>query len=180
MYWNRNGRYLEIVIASETYEWSFTDAEGGVFEDAKDIPADMPPPPQLLARIALSTRPVVDLLTSKGMTVNIALAELVGAPHAVSSADGSAVHDRIAEALRHDEPVVLSFAGMEDVTSAFLNAAVGQLYGEFNEDVIRERLRVTDAEGDQLLLLKGVVDRAKEFFREPEHYTAALSGALNE
>jgi hypothetical protein len=114
------------------------------------------------------------------MTVNIALAELVGTPHAVSSADGSAVHDRIAEAFRHDETVVLSFVGVEDVTSAFLNAAVGQLYGEFNEEIIRERLRVTNAEGDQLLLLKRVVDRAKEFFREPEHYKAALSGALNE
>jgi len=66
------------------------------------------------------------------------------------------------------------------MTSAFLNAAVGQLYGEFNEDVIREHLSVIDAEGDQLVLLKRVVDRAKEFFRDPEPYHAAVSGALNE
>lgn len=53
MYWNRNGRYLEIVVASETYEWSYTDADGGVFEDREDISAEAPPPSQLLARIAL-------------------------------------------------------------------------------------------------------------------------------
>jgi hypothetical protein len=114
------------------------------------------------------------------MTASISLIEAIGSPHAVSSADGGTVHDRIAEALRRDQSVVLSFAGVEDVTSAFLNAAIGQLYGEFNEDLIREHLRVVDAEGDQLVLLKRVVDRAKDFFRNPEAYNAALSGALNE
>jgi hypothetical protein len=114
------------------------------------------------------------------MTATINLIETVGGPLAVSSADGSSVHDRIAEALRRGEPVVLSFAGVEDVTSAFLNAAIGQLYGEFDEALIREHLRVVDAEGDQLALLKRVVDRAKDFFRSPETYNAALTGALNE
>ncbi len=114
------------------------------------------------------------------MTATINLVEAVGSPLAVSSADGSVVHDRIAETLRRGEQVEVSFAGVEDVTSAFLNAAIGQLYGEFTEDHIREHLRVVHAEGDQLMLLKRVVDRAKDFFRSPEKYDAALSGALSE
>jgi len=114
------------------------------------------------------------------MTESIRLLDVIGSPHAVSSADGSSVHDQIAEALRRDEPVDLSFAGIEDITSAFLNAAVGQLYGEFNDEVIRKNLRVVDAEGDQLVLLKRVVDRAKDFFSNPDAYDAALSGAFNE
>lgn len=114
------------------------------------------------------------------MSVSISLLAAIGSPHSVSSADGSAVHDLIATALRREDDVVVSFAGIEDVTSAFLNAAIGQLYGEFDEDVIRKHLRVTDAEGDHLLLLKRVVERAKEFFRDPEQYRAAVTGALNE
>jgi uncharacterized protein DUF4325 len=114
------------------------------------------------------------------MPATISLIQAVGSPHAVSSADGSGVHDQIADALRRAEIAVVSFAGVEDITSAFLNAAIGQLYGEFDEDVVRKYLRVVDAEGDQLLLLKRVVDRAKDFFRSPEAYNSALSGALNE
>jgi len=114
------------------------------------------------------------------MTVHISLSELVGSPHAVSSADGTFVYDRIADGLRRGESVILSFAGVEDVTSAFLNAAVGQLYAEFGEHQIREKLRVEDADGDHLALLKRVVERAKEFFRDAEHYNEAFSGALNE
>jgi len=113
-------------------------------------------------------------------TTTVILIEELGSLHAVSSADGNTVDDRIAEALRRREPVVLSFAGVEDVTSAFLNAAIGQLYGKFDEALIRELLRVVDAEGDQLALLKRVVDRAKDFFCSPEAYNAALSGALDE
>ena len=48
---------------------------------------------------------------------------------------------------------MVSFGGLEDVTSAFLNTAIGQLYGEFGEDVIRTHLHVLDAE-DHLILLK--------------------------
>jgi len=114
------------------------------------------------------------------MIATITLIESIGSPHAVASADGSAVHDAISEALRRGEQVVVSFAGVEDITSAFLNAAIGQLYGEFSEDLIREHLQVVEAEGDQLLLLKRVVERAKDFFRNPESYNAALSGAMND
>jgi hypothetical protein len=114
------------------------------------------------------------------MSVSISLLAVLGSPHSVSSADGSAVHELVAAGLRSGDDVVVSFAGIEDVTSAFLNAAIGQLYGEFDEEVIRKHLRVIDTEGDHLVLLKRVVERAKEFFRDPEHYRAAVSGALNE
>lgn len=114
------------------------------------------------------------------MTASISLLAIVGSPHFVSSADGGEVHEEIAEAFRRGEDVVVSFAGAEDVTSAFLNAAIGQLYGEFDEELIRRHLRVEDTEPDHLALLKRVVDRAKEFFRDPEQYNAAVSGALNE
>jgi hypothetical protein len=113
------------------------------------------------------------------MTTTVILIEAVGGPYAVSSADGGTVHDRIAESLWKNEPVVLSFAGVGDVTSAFLNTAIGKL-GEFDDALIRDLLRVVDADGDQLALLKRVVDRAKDFFRSPVTDNAALTGALGE
>ena len=110
----------------------------------------------------------------------INLTDAVGGVHCVASSDGGIVHDLIAEHLSHGEDVVVSFAGVEDVTSAFLNSAIGQLYGEFTEGDIRAHLQVIDADSDHLALLKRVVDRAKEFFRDPEPINAAISGVLGE
>ncbi|MCY1556972.1 hypothetical protein D9M68_937760 [compost metagenome] len=53
------------------------------------------------------------------------------------------------------------------MTTAFLNAAVGQLYGEFTESQVRERLGPPiDFEAWHLNRLKLVVDRAKEYFKD--------------
>ena len=57
-------------------------------------------------------------------------------------------------------------------TAAFLNAAVGQLYGTFSEKKIRSLLKIEDAEQDDLALLKRVVDNAKLYF--VDFYSAEL------
>jgi len=61
----------------------------------------------------------------------IQIASLVGSNLCIASDDGEKVHDAIVAALRNGKKVRLSFEGVEDLTSAFLNTAVGQLYGEF-------------------------------------------------
>ena len=53
---------------------------------------------------------------------------------------------------------------MEIVTPTFLNAAVGQLYGEFEHGQIRALLSVRDATPDDLALLQRVVENAKRYF----------------
>src|SRR5258706_11834261 len=86
------------------------------------------------------------------------LVEVVGSPYCVSSADGEKLHGIIAARLHADAPVVLSFGSVEDLTTAFLNTAIGQLYGEMDEQVIRRNLSVVGANNDQLDLLKRVVE----------------------
>jgi hypothetical protein len=54
------------------------------------------------------------------------------------------------------------------LTAAFLNAAIGQLYGKFKEDQIRAQLKVKDMQPDDFALLKRVVDTAKQYFRNPK------------
>jgi len=64
--------------------------------------------------------------------------------------------------------VVISFSGVTRLTTAFLNAAVGRLYGELTADQIREHLAPpADCEPMHLSLLKLSVDRAKSYFRDP-------------
>ncbi len=112
--------------------------------------------------------------------VTIRVFEVVGSDLCVASDDGERIYDRIAHALGEERKVNLSFANVANLTSAFLNTAVGQLYGKFSEEQIHSGLRVSDMEADDQVLLKRVVDTAKEYFRDPERIMAARRSALEE
>jgi hypothetical protein len=98
------------------------------------------------------------------MSARIEVSALIGSPFCVASEDGARVYYAIYEHLHRNEPVEVSFAGVRRLTTAFLNAAIGQAYNEFSEDHIREYLHVSDLDEKGLSLLKQVVDRAKIFF----------------
>lgn len=106
--------------------------------------------------------------------------EVAGSRICVSSDDGQKVHDQIAAALREGKKIKVSFLNVESLTSAFLNAAVGQLYGEFSEETIRASLAVAEMEQEDLALLKRVVETAKEYFKDPERFKKAREDALEE
>ena len=71
----------------------------------------------------------------------------------------------ITAALKADRYIVLSFYKVTTLTAAFLNAAIGQLYGTLGEEQIRSLLKVKDVEPVDLALLKRVVDNAKLYFK---------------
>jgi len=102
----------------------------------------------------------------------IRVSEVVGSKICVAAEDGHTLHNVIADRIQAKQDVQLSFAGVERLTTAFLNAAIGQLYGEFSEEQIRQHMQVIDATTAQLSLLKKVVDGAKRFFRDPKQYRA--------
>lgn len=112
--------------------------------------------------------------------VTLSIFEIVGSPLCVASDDGQRVYDRIASAFKEDRNVTLSFLNVSSVTSAFLNAAIGQLYGTFKEDQIRSKLQVKDVQPDDLALLKRVVDTAKEYFKDPKRFNRAVQEAIGD
>jgi hypothetical protein len=99
--------------------------------------------------------------------------DIVGGSLFVSAVDGQRVHDKIVPLLRAGQKVVLSFEQVETLISAFLNAAIGQLYDEFPEERIRELLSVRDLDEDDTAILKRVVENAKEYFKSPKKFDQA-------
>ncbi len=97
----------------------------------------------------------------------ILIYEVVGSSLCVASQDGQKVFEQIQQALNDGKKVRLSFQNVESLTSAFLNAAVGQLYGVFSPEVLKDGLSVGDIEKDDLALLKRVIDTAKQYFKDP-------------
>jgi hypothetical protein len=96
--------------------------------------------------------------------VIIRVFDVVGTPLCVSSADGQLVYDKLVPLIREGRKVALSFAQVQTLISAFLNTAIGQLYGEFTEERVRELLSVRDMVPEDVALLKRVIDNAKRYF----------------
>ena len=107
-------------------------------------------------------------------SVNISVFEVVDSPLCVASDDGQRVYDRLAAALQEKRSVGLSFHNVDTLTAAFLNAAIGQLYGTFSEEHIRTLLQVEDMAPDDRVLLKRVVDTAKQYFKDPQRFEQVI------
>lgn len=98
------------------------------------------------------------------MPAKIAVADLIGSRYGVASDDGARLYEAIHKHLSFNEDVEVSFVGITRLTTAFLNAAIGQAYNEFSEDFIRNHLKVSDLDEQGLSLVQRVVSRAKIFF----------------
>jgi hypothetical protein len=99
--------------------------------------------------------------------------DIVGGELCIASDDGQKVYEQIVAALQEGKSVELSFDGVVDLTSSFLNTAIGQLYnGDFDENTLRTKLSVADdTKPEDVFLLMRVVDRAKNFFNNPGEVT---------
>jgi hypothetical protein len=121
-----------------------------------------------------------ELAKMKKNIEEIMLTEIVGSDLCIASEDGQKVHDAIKKALQEEKKIRISFKNVDDLTSAFLNSAIGQLYGEFSEDDLKDSLAVSDVSHEDLLLLKRVIQRAKEFFKDKERFEMATRELLGE
>jgi len=100
--------------------------------------------------------------------------EIIGSGNFVASEDGEKVSQAIASTISRGQQVRLSFKGCKALTAAFLNAAVGQLYGRFPEECLDKLfLPPLDISRDDLLYLKRVRRSAQDYFRDPERYHRA-------
>lgn len=110
------------------------------------------------------------------------LSGIVGSGLCVAASDGQKVFAEIVESMKSGKKVCLSFHGVEDLTSAFLNCAVGQLYGKYPEKEISERLSIKEdsVSAQDLMLLLRVTERARDFFKDPERHKVAAKNALGD
>ena len=106
--------------------------------------------------------------------------EVVGSPYCVASSDGQKICDRLTAALKVDRGIALSFRNVTALTAAFLNTAIGQLYGIFSEEQISSHLKVVDVEPGDLALLKRVVETAKLYFKDPERFNRVIQEIMED
>ncbi|WP_410509305.1 STAS-like domain-containing protein [Methanosarcina hadiensis] len=110
--------------------------------------------------------------------VKIKIIETAGINCCVAACDGQKVHDRITVAFQKNSKVELSFAETNELTPAFLNAAVGQLYGTFHADLIEKNLSFIDLDPEDEIVLKRVMERAKGYFEHAYSCRKALRDVI--
>ncbi|MBN1931445.1 MAG: STAS-like domain-containing protein [Desulfobacterales bacterium] len=103
----------------------------------------------------------------------IKVADIIGSPLCISAEDGQKVFDKIEPLLKSGKQVTISFERVSMLISLFLNVAIGQLYGSFSEEEVRSLVQVEGLSGDDLDLLKRVVDNAKKYYTNPKGYDTA-------
>ena len=112
--------------------------------------------------------------------IRISMFEIVGSPFCVASDDGQKVHKHLDAALRANQDVVLSFHNVTALTTPFLTAAVGELYGTFSEEKIRSLLKVEDIKPDDLAFLKSVIRGVKLYFKDPQRFNQAFREVMGD
>ncbi|PVA07452.1 STAS-like domain-containing protein [Thalassorhabdomicrobium marinisediminis] len=101
-------------------------------------------------------------------TTKVIISTIVDGGICVAASDGQKVYRVIYDIITKGNRAEISFFGVTRMTTAFLNTAVGQLYGELEEGVIRKHLAPpVDYQDWHLARLKMVVERAKVFFADP-------------
>lgn len=99
---------------------------------------------------------------------------------AVSSEEGDKIASLIRSSLEQYKKVILDFSNVELLTSAFLNAAIGQLYQDFSSDELAARLVLSNVNPEDLPLFKKVTDRAKEYFKDTQSFSETTKAVLND
>jgi transcriptional regulator len=110
----------------------------------------------------------------------ISIVNTIGDVFAVEAEEGQKVYALIKKAFDNGNKVVLSFLNVEMMTTAFLNTAVGQLYKDYTEENIKERMQVQDISESGKVSLKRVVDTAKLFYKDPDALKRSINDILEE
>ena len=113
-------------------------------------------------------------------TIKINVYAITGDSFCVAAEDGEKVFVQIKKGIIEGKKIDVSFLNVDMLTSAFLNTAIGKLYGEFDEDKIKETLSVSDISEEDRFLLKRVVDTAKAYYKDPHQFENSINAILED
>ena len=104
--------------------------------------------------------------------------EEVGGDSAISVDDGDAVFRKIDSAFASGMSVTLDFQNVKLIITAFLNAAIGQLYSKYTSEQLNRRLQVINIKPEDSKLFNKVIERAKEYFSNPDDFESTAQNSL--
>ena len=113
--------------------------------------------------------------------IKLRIFDIVGSPVWVATEDGQRIYEKITTAFKAQRAVDLSFAHRENLITAFINAAVGQLYkGDYSDEFLQENLSFVEITDDDRVMLERAVANAKRYFANKQAYDQAWGEVVDE
>ena len=106
------------------------------------------------------------------------VSEIINSDSAVSPKDGDLVYVEIDRSISENKVVKLDFSGIRILITAFLNAAIGQLYSKYDSRQLNKLLKLTNVADEDKILFKKVVERAKEYFANKKEFEESANNAF--
>src|SRR2546422_10147372 len=103
--------------------------------------------------------------------MNVNVQQLVGALCMIYE-DGEKLHAAYRPAFDRGETIFLDFTGTRVFVSQFFNAAVGQLLKNYNVEEVRNRLKFLNLPPAANASLRGSVENAERYYRDPKYREA--------
>jgi hypothetical protein len=104
--------------------------------------------------------------------------DLINVDFAVTTDDGDSVYKILDRHFVNREKVILNFSEIYILTTAFLNAAIGQLYSKYTSEDISAYLKLEGVNESDKILFKTVTQRAKEYFANKESFEKNAGDAI--
>lgn len=100
----------------------------------------------------------------------LSVQQIIGDSAAFTPNAGDKVFEQLHEVLQVPEEAVLDFNGVSLLTTAFLNAALGQLYAHYSPDFLNRYVKFENVEQDDMARILLVLRRAKEYFDNKQQF----------
>lgn len=104
--------------------------------------------------------------------------DIIRGDFAVTTDDGDSVFKILDGYFEKGEKTILDFSEIYILTTAFLNAALGQLYSKYTSEDIAAHLKLENVNDSDKLLFKTVTQRAKEYFANKEEFEKNAGNAI--
>jgi hypothetical protein len=106
---------------------------------------------------------------------------LVGSRFCVSCESGQELYQAIEAALRCGKYTYVSFGDISEISSAFLESAIGRLYqGKFTREELKEKLHILGLSDDDQFILDMVIDRVEDYRKNRDYFEAIMNEVLSE
>jgi hypothetical protein len=108
----------------------------------------------------------------KIMQTQILIKDVINTNFAVTTEDGNTIFELLDSNLSKNNAVSLDFQGINLMTTAFLNSAIGQLYSidKYSSAFLNSNLKLVNVQEQDKPLFALVVKRAKEYFANKQGF----------
>lgn len=110
--------------------------------------------------------------------VEIKINDHISLRQGITPEEGRIINNLISEAFSKGENVILDFSDVDMLTTAYLNVAIGELYGTYTSDELKHRLTLVNYSDVTAERIKRVTTRAKQFYDNPDEFGQIVDTSL--